>query len=1134
MKKSNGRHISGPGKPSRRAKGPAVARARQEKRGVASKRPPSSRTADALRRLADAAPLLLWTADPSGAFRFLNEAWKELTGRSTATLRGTGWLDLVHPEQRESARDLYRKSCDAGRPFRAEVRLRDAAGAYRLMQLDAIPLRSNGHIDGYVGSGKDISPCREEQRAGDESESRFRDFADSLGHCFCAVDRDMRLTSWNRACEKTTGLAEPDVIGRRVDHIYPEFPATVLPSYLEKAIVGQQASTFEYELRREESILPLEVTIYPTRSGASVVARDISERRDAERALRVSEAKYRDIFENANDAILIFEPRTERILEANAKAMEMYGFSREEFIGMSLKKLTMDIVRGEQQVAQTLSAGSHADFETVQFRKDGSPLTLVVNSAVIEYCGAPAILSINRDVSHILSVEEVLRGKDNILQRLLASSDDIVSMQDKEGRYLFYNGSPRFNLRTEEVRGRNPYDFFSPAVGRKMMERVYQVISTGKSLSAETQMDWQGETFWFLDQLSPVRNAQGEVVSVVTISRNISDRKRAEEKLRRSEERYRAFIDRSSDGIWRLELLRPIDASLPVEEQIEMLFEYGYLAECNQAMARMLGHTSSDSLIGTPIGTIIPRDNPRTVEGLARFLTSGYQLEESETREIDAEGNVRYFTNGFTGILGEGCLVRIWGSRRDVTERKQVERQMRLLAQTITSTKDCVWIADLDERILFINTAFLSTYGYAEEELLGQPLAVLRSPLMPPDAPRQILPATLHGGWYGEVLHRRKDGRDFPLELWTSVVKNDEAEPVALVGVARDISDRKRMEEALRQSEARLRRIADAMRDVVTQVDREGIMQYVSPSVEQVLGYRPDETLGRSLFDRDHPDERALVADVLRQAEGGGEGVTLEFRYHHAGGHYIWLEAVGSLLFDEHHTVVGAVLGIRDISERKNADDRIRASLREKEVMLKEIHHRVKNNLQVISSLLSLQSEHVPDERVRRVLRDSQSRVRSMAIIHQRLYQSTNLAEINFADYIEELCSQLFRTYGAFGKNIQLATKADEIFLEVDKAIPCGIILNELVSNALKYAFPGDGRGTVTIEFCQEGSEIRLVVRDDGVGMPQDLELRSAESLGLRLVNMLTEQIAGSVTVGEGNHTQQPNRGTRWEVRFRK
>lgn len=324
------------------------------------------------------------------------------------------------------------------------------------------------------------------------------------------------------------------------------------------------------------------------------------------------------------------------------------------------------------------------------------------------------------------------------------------------------------------------------------------------------------------------------------------------------------------------------------------------------------------------------------------------------------------------------------------------------------------------------------------------------------------------------------------------------------------------------------------MRDVVTQVDADGVVQYVSPSIEQVLGYRPDETLGRSLFERVHPEEREAVAQTFLRAARGREGVTLDFRYQHAGGHYVWLEAVGNLLLDGDGGVVGAVLGIRDVSEHKDADDRIRASLREKEVMLKEIHHRVKNNLQVISSLLSLQSEHVNDDEVRRVLRDSQSRVRSMAIIHQRLYQSTNLAEINFAGYIGELCSQLLRTYGPSGRNIQLTTEADEIFLEVDKAIPCGIILNELVSNALKYAFPGEEDGTVAVEFRQKGEEIHLVVRDDGVGMPPDLALRTAESLGLRLVNMLTEQIGGSVTVAANGGPDHAQRGTRWEVRFRK
>jgi len=1087
---------------------------------------------DFFRAIADVASLLVWATDANGRFVFVNAAFESFTGRPRAELLSDRWLEVIHPADKNSAHEIYRSALDARQPFKAELRLLHSDGDYRFIQFTATPQFSGARFLGYLGTGTDVSLRRRNQEALRDSETRYRDLADSIGHLFFAVDREQRITYWNKACEQTIGMPATSVVGRKVEEIFPQIALTASAGMFENLVATRRQETFEYELQHGRQSIPMEVSVYPTRSGISVIARDISERKNAERALRASEANYRNIFENANDAIVIFEPQTQKILEANSKALQLYGFTREEFVGMSLKKLTMNVARGERQIVETMESGGFTDFETVQFRKDGAPMTLVINASVIEYRGRSAVLSVNRDVSHILSVEEVLKSQDNVLQRLLASSDDIVFMQDKEGRYLFYNGSPKFSLGTEDVRGKNPYDFYSTSIARKMMERLYQVISTGRSVSAETQLEWQGETVWFLDQLSPVRNASGDVVSVVTISRNITERKRAEEKLRRSEERYRAFIEQSSDGIWRVEMLRPIPIALPVDEQVHMIFEEGSLAECNDVMVNMLGHTVADALIGAQFGVIVSKENPQSVEELRQFVLSGYSLAEAESREVDAEGTVRYFSNTFTGILEEEHLVRIWGSRRDISERKRVEREMRLLAQTITSTKDCVSITDLEDRLLFVNEAFLEAYGYTEEELLGKPLATLRSSSMASDVARQILPATLRGGWYGEVINRRKDGKDLPLELWTSVVRNDEGDPVALVGVARDISERKRMEQALRQSEARLRRITDAMRDVVTQTDVDGTIRYISPSGFLALGYRPEETLGRSLFEKVHPDDRQQAEKAFRDALAKKSSMTLEFRHRQAGGDYVWLEAVGNLLFDEQQLVVGTVFGIRDITERKSAEEQVKTSLQEKEVMLKEIHHRVKNNLQVISSLLSLQSDSLSDESVRKVLRDSQNRVRSMAIIHQRLYQSTNLAEINFAGYIEELCSQLARSYGAVDRNIRFRNKAEDVYLGVDKAIPCGIIINELVSNALKYAFPDGDGGTVTIEFQQKGNDVRLVVCDDGVGMPDGLDYQSAESLGLRLVNMLVEQVGGSVRMHAEHEDSDDRPGTRWEVRF--
>ncbi len=1131
MKKTNGQAESGTERSARlRRKVPPGGKIQQvaQREGL----PARAGAGDAFQRLADVAPLLVWRADPHGHMTYVNTQWTIFTGRSRERELGMGWTEVIHQEDAAAALDTYRAAVGAHQSFKLEFRMRHGNGDYHHVLVTGNPVFVRKKLVEYVGTAVDVSSRKRNQEALRDSVSRYRELADSIVDVFCALDKDCHFIYWNRACAKATGRTATEVIGRSLYDLFPDVRGTEVDALLHRVLSSGKPDSVEVEVPLRGRTTHFEILTYPSKSGVSVIAKDITEHWIAERAMEASEAKYRGVFENANDAIVIFEPRTERILEANTRALELYGFSREEFLGMSLKKITMDVARGEKQIEQTLQAGSFTDFETVQFRKDGSPISISVNASVIEFRGEPAILSINRDVSRFLSAEEIVRNQQSVLQHLLASTDDIVFMQDRDGRYLFYNGSPRYGLSLDEVRGKTPYDFHEPTIARKMMERIYQVITTGRSVSSESRVEWSGETIWFLDQHSPVRNGHGEVISVVTISRNITERKRAEEKLRRSEERYRAFIEQSSDGIWRFETVKPILTTLPVEEQVNQIFEYGYLAECNEAMLVMLREASAEAVVGAPVGLVISRSDRQNIEGFRTFVESGYRLTDAESREVAPDGEVRYFLNTLLGMVEEGALVRIWGSRRDITSRKQVERQIRLLAQTITSTKDCITITDLDQRILFVNDALLATYGYSEEELVGEPLSKLRSPAMSNEVSEQIIPSTLRGGWYGEVLDRRKDGTDVPLEIWTSVVRNDEGEPVAMVGVARDITERKRMEEALRQSEARLRRLTDTMRDIVTQTDADGRIQYVSPSHRQVLGYTLEETLGRPIFQRIHPEDLRSAQEAFAAAIAHRTGGRLEFRYRHADGHYLWLESVGNLLFDSRGEVVGAVFGTRDVTERKQVEEQITNSLREKEVLLKEIHHRVKNNLQVISSLLNLQSEHVVDDEIRRVLKESQNRVRSMAIIHQRLYQSGNLAEVNFAGYIKELCSQLLRSYGAASRGVSLETDVEDIGLGVDKAIPCGIILNELVSNALKYAFPTAGGGLLTVQLHARERNIRLVVADDGAGMPSALDYQTSESLGLKLVNMLVDQIAGTLTQTENGSSVDGRPGTRWTISF--
>jgi len=218
-----------------------------------------------------------------------------------------------------------------------------------------------------------------------------------------------------------------------------------------------------------------------------------------------------------------------------------------------------------------------------------------------------------------------------------------------------------------------------------------------------------------------------------------------------------------------------------------------------------------------------------------------------------------------------------------------------------------------------------------------------------------------------------------------------------------------------------------------------------------------------------------------------------------------------------------------ELKERKQTEEQLKLSLKEKEVLLKEIHHRVKNNLQVISSVLRLQSDYIKDEKVLALFKDSQNRIRSMALIHEKLHQSSNLLKINFEDYIRDLADNLLRSYAAHSQSARLRTKATDVWLTIDTAIPCGLIINELVSNALKHAFPTPNLGNEIIVEVSPTLEhqFTLVVQDNGIGFPPDVDFRNTESLGLELVCIFTEQLEGTI-----NLNQNGGVGTTFTITF--
>ncbi len=209
----------------------------------------------------------------------------------------------------------------------------------------------------------------------------------------------------------------------------------------------------------------------------------------------------------------------------------------------------------------------------------------------------------------------------------------------------------------------------------------------------------------------------------------------------------------------------------------------------------------------------------------------------------------------------------------------------------------------------------------------------------------------------------------------------------------------------------------------------------------------------------------------------------------------------------------GILLSLTDYTKRKETEDQVKRSLKEKELLLSEIHHRVKNNMQIISSLLKLQSGHIEGEEYSEIFRESQNRIKSMALIHEKLYRSENLANIDLKEYIESVAQSLFRSYGTYSRNIDLKMEVQSIRLGIDTAIPCGLIINELVSNSLKYAFPNGKAGEIRISLrSDDKNELELIVCDNGVGIPKELDIGKTKTLGLYLVSILIgDQLQGKI-----------------------
>ncbi len=596
-----------------------------------------------------------------------------------------------------------------------------------------------------------------------------------------------------------------------------------------------------------------------------------------------------------------------------------------------------------------------------------------------------------------------------------------------------------------------------------------------------------------------------DLEAILVIVEDITDWRAAEEELRVSEARWHYALEGSDSGVW------------------------DWNAQTNQVFfsdrwKSMLGYAPHE--VGTSLDEWSSRVHPDDLEETMRQVTDHL---EGRTPEYVSEHRVRHKDGTWRWILDRGQVVtrdasggavRVVGTHTDITARREAEERRHEQEQRFRAIFDSAFqfigLLKPDGTVLEANRTALDFAGLSPEDVVGRPFWEARWWQVNDGVVQRLrdaIAAAARGEFvrYESVVLGRGDARTV-IDFSIKPLRDAEGRVTLLVPEGRDIGDIRRAQADLFESEERFRTAFESAAIGMAIVSPDGRFRKVNRALCELLGYEAPELTRLTFQEITHPDDLEADLDQARRlAAGEIRSYQMEKRYFHRDGHVIWIRLVGSAVRDASGVLVSYLAQIEDVTARREAQAALERALLEKDQLLHEVHHRVKNNLQVISSLLNLQQRAVADPVTREALDDSQRRVQAMALVHQCLYQGSSLAAIDMQSYLQELVGHVCRSATPRGVDLRTRLDADPITVPIDVAIPCGLILNELLSNVLRYAFAGRTSGGVEVQFRREGDRIALSVYDDGVGLP---EAPRAGSIGMRLVDGLARQLRGTFTLG--------------------
>ncbi|UKO96022.1 PAS domain S-box protein [Nostoc sp. UHCC 0870] len=975
------------------------------------------------------------------------------------------------------------------------------------------------------------------------------------------------------------------------------------------------------------------------------------ERKRIETQLLQTETQYRLLFATNPNPMWIFDLETLRFLAVNQAAILNYGYSEPEFLSMTLAD-----IRPPEQISYLQTAISNFKrsscpifvCEAKHCKRDGTIIDVEINSHRITWEDKAAGFALIKDIT---AEKTALRDRQQS-QALLEEAQQVARLGNWE--YNLETGKINWSKQLFNLYNRDPaqlepnyqelLQIFHPEDAEKLTQAVQHTIATGESYKLLLRVIKADNSIMYLEAIGHADfHPNGEIVRLYGTTQDITERIQAEEKLRQSEAQLVNTQKIAHVGSWELDfntyqrswsketfhifgldphqvepnhaeflqmvhpedraavqtqlrqiiaystpfcleyrIIRPdgsiryvesraevtqdhqgnlaklFGAILDIterkqaeaalarsEEQLRLTFEFNQIGTWNWNVKtgevvwndnhyRLLGldPATSAATYQTWRDTVHPEDIERVEQLVSKALIEHTNF-DAEYRVIHPDGSMHWLTGRGRGIYNAADEpIRILGIIIDISDRKFAEQALQeketFLRSIYNSVGQAIFVVDVinnDFRYVGLNHTHEILTGLDSNELQGK-------------TPEQILPPNLAAiirQHYQDCLDAGDTityEESLPFQgqqtWWITTLtplKDVNSRIYRIVGNSVNISDRKRTEQMLELQAVITRNMAEGI--CLIRAD-DGVTVYTNPKFDQMFGYESGELIGQHVSVINYEDDEitaksvneVITANIMQYGE-----FTYEVKNIKKDGTCFWSSATSSVFeHPEHGTVFVTVQ--QDITEQKQAEEKIKASLKEKEVLLKEIHHRVKNNLGIVSSLLQMQYRRTQDSQATAILLDSKNRIASISLVHEKLYRSDDLANINFAQYIPDLTTHLFDSYNVSSSNIQLNIQVEDVSLDIETAIPCGLIINELVSNALKYAFPIDCTGKIQVSLSQASNHtLILIIRDNGVGLPAEFESKKTKTLGMNLIQGLVKQLRGTLEI----NSQQ---GTEFKISF--